>query len=36
MSMETVLWSILGLIGVVGGALLLAALWSIIRAPRNY
>ena len=32
---ETVLWSILGLIGAVGGVLLLAALWSIIRAPRQ-
>jgi hypothetical protein len=36
MDVETVLWSILGLIGAVGGVLLLAALWSIIRAPRNY
>lgn len=34
MSMETVIWSILGVYGVVGGILLLAALWSIIRAPR--
>ena len=34
MSMESVLWSILGLWGVVGGILLLAALWSLIRAPR--
>ena len=35
MSIETVLWSILGLIGAVGGVLLLAALWAIIRAPRS-
>jgi hypothetical protein len=35
MSMEFVLWSMLGLYGVVGGVLLLAALWSIIRAPRR-
>jgi hypothetical protein len=33
--MEFVLWSMLGLYGVVGGVLLLAALWSIIRAPRR-
>ncbi len=32
MSMEFVLWSVLALIGAVGGALLLAALWSLIRA----
>jgi hypothetical protein len=36
MSMETVLWSILGVYGVVSGILLLAALWSLIRAPRGY
>lgn len=35
MPIETVLWSILGLIGAVGGVLLLAALWAIIRAPRS-
>ena len=34
MPIETVLWSILGLIGVVGGVLFLAALWSLIRAQR--
>ena len=34
MPIETVLWSILGLIGVVGGVLFLAALRSIIRAQR--
>ncbi len=36
MTIETVLWSILGLIGAVGGVLLLAALWSLIRSPRQY
>jgi hypothetical protein len=35
MSTEFVLWSMLGLYGAVGGVLLLAALWSIIRAPRR-
>jgi hypothetical protein len=35
MSTEFVLWSMLGLYGAVGGILLLAALWSIIRAPRR-
>lgn len=35
MSTETMLWSILGLIGAVGGVLLLAALWSLIRRPRG-
>ena len=34
MSMESMIWSILGLWGVIGGILLLAALWSLIRAPR--
>jgi hypothetical protein len=32
---ETVIWSILGLIVAVGGVLLAAALWSIVRAPRR-
>ena len=32
MSMEFVLWSVLALIGAVGGVLLVAALWSLIRA----
>jgi hypothetical protein len=32
---ETVIWSILGVIVAVGGVLLLAALWSIVRAPRQ-
>jgi len=36
MSMETVLWSILGVYGVVGGVLLLACLWALVRAPRRY
>jgi hypothetical protein len=35
MSTEFVLWSMLGLYGAVAGVLLLAALWSIIRAPRR-
>jgi hypothetical protein len=35
MSMESVIWSLLGAYLVVGGILLLAALWSIIRAPRR-
>jgi hypothetical protein len=35
MSTETMLWSILGTIGAVGGVLLLAALWSLIRRPRR-
>ena len=34
MSTEFVLWSMLGLYGALGGLLLLAALWSIIRAKR--
>ncbi|PWC03444.1 hypothetical protein DCE94_10360 [Agromyces badenianii] len=35
MSTEFVLWSMLGAIGVVGGGLLLAALWSLVRRPRE-
>lgn len=35
MSTEFVLWSMLGVYGVIGGVLLLAALWSLIRAPRR-
>jgi hypothetical protein len=35
MSTEFVLWSLLGLFGAVAGVLLLAALWSIVRAPRR-
>lgn len=35
MSVELVMWSILGLICLVGGALGLAALWSLIKAPKN-
>jgi hypothetical protein len=34
MSTESVIWSLLGLYGAVGGVLLLAALWAIIRSPR--
>lgn len=34
MSTEFVLWSMLGLYCAVSGLLLLAALWSIIRAKR--
>ncbi len=33
--METVLWSILGTYITVGGVLLLAALWSLVRRPRQ-
>lgn len=36
MSTEFVLWSLLGAFGVVGGILLLAALWSLVRSPRKY
>lgn len=35
MSTEFVLWSMLGLYGAIGGILLLAALWSLVRAPRR-
>jgi hypothetical protein len=35
MDTETMIWSILGLYAAVGGVLLLAALWSLIRAPRR-
>ncbi len=31
MTIETVLWSIIGLICAVGGVLLLAAGWSLVR-----
>jgi len=33
MDVETVIWSVLGLIVAVGGVLLLAAIWSLVR-PR--
>ncbi|KRC59072.1 hypothetical protein ASE14_14870 [Agromyces sp. Root81] len=36
MSTETVIWSILGAFIVVGGLLGLAALWSLIRRPREH
>jgi hypothetical protein len=36
MSIETVLWSILGTILAVGGLLGLAAIWSLIRRPREH
>ncbi|MDQ0895108.1 hypothetical protein QFZ26_002663 [Agromyces ramosus] len=36
MTTEFVLWSLLGAFGVVGGILLLAALWSLVRSPRRY
>jgi hypothetical protein len=35
MSMEFVLWSMLLLYGAIGGILLLAALWALIRRPRR-
>lgn len=35
MTIEFVLWSILGAIGVVGGLLLLASLWALVRRPRE-
>jgi hypothetical protein len=35
MSTEFVLWSLLGVYGAVGGILLLAALWSLVRRPRG-
>lgn len=35
MSTEFVLWSMLGVYGAIGGVLALAALWSLIRAPRR-
>ncbi len=31
--MEFVLWSIIGLIGLVGGVLLVAAGWALVRRP---
>lgn len=34
MPLETVIWSILGVIAVVVGVLGLAALWSLVKAPR--
>jgi uncharacterized membrane protein YqgA involved in biofilm formation len=33
--MEFVLWSIIGLICAVGGVLLLAAGWALVRRPRE-
>ena len=36
MSTETVIWSILGAFFAVGGLLGLAALWSLIRRPREH
>lgn len=36
MTTEFVLWSLLGAFGVVGGLLLLAALWSLVKSPRRY
>ena len=35
MSTETILWGVLAAIGTVGGVLLLAALWSIIKYPKQ-
>jgi hypothetical protein len=35
MSTETVIWSILGAFIAVGGLLGLAAIWSLIRRPRE-
>jgi hypothetical protein len=35
MSMEFVLWSILGLVGGLVAVLGLAAIWSLIKAPRH-
>lgn len=32
MSIESVIWSILGLYAAVGGVLLLACLWSLIKS----
>ncbi len=34
MTIEAVIWSILGVTAVVVGVLGLAALWSLIKAPR--
>jgi hypothetical protein len=36
MSTEFVLWSLLGAFAAVGGILLLACLWSLVRSPRKY
>ncbi|MFB9310855.1 hypothetical protein ACFFRL_16840 [Agromyces hippuratus] len=36
MSTESVIWSILGMIIAVGGLLGLAAIWSLIRRPREH
>jgi uncharacterized membrane protein len=32
MTIEAVLWTVLGLIALVGGVLLLSALWSLVKA----
>jgi len=35
MSMESILWAVLGLIALVGGAGLVASLWAIVKAPKR-
>lgn len=35
MTVETMLWSVLGLIMLVGGAGLAACLWAIVKAPKR-
>lgn len=35
MSVEQMLWSVLGAIAVIGGIGLLAALWALVRRPRQ-
>jgi len=35
MSMESILWAVLGLIVLVGGAGLAASLWAIVKAPKR-
>ncbi len=36
MTVEQMLWAVLGAIGVVGGLGLLLALWSLIKAPKEH
>jgi hypothetical protein len=35
MTIETMLWAVLGLIALVGGAGLVACLWALVKAPKR-